>query len=276
METKHEIAARGPSAESRPQPAPQTAVEINHLSVSYHGRRVLEDVTLALPRGRITALIGPSGCGKTSLLSAVNRLSDLIAGCRVDGEVLIDGQDVRDGDVDAMLLRRRVGMIFQKPVPLPLSIRRNIDLPLREHGMRGRRERNQSIQRALEDVGLWPEVRQRLDEPALALSGGQQQRLCIARAAALDPEVLLLDEPCGSLDPLATDVIEQLLRSYRGRYTMLVVTHNLPQARRIADYVAFFWITGGVGRLIEHGPCRHIFESPRESLTEAYVTGRAG
>ena len=256
--------------------APQVFARVEQLSIRYGAKPALLDVSLALARARITALIGPSGCGKTSFLGALNRLNDLVPGCRVTGRVTIGALDVLAPGVDVVALRRRVGMIFQKPNPFPLSIRRNLELPLRELGLRERDELEAVIERALVDVGLWREVADRLDAPALSLSGGQQQRLCLARALALEPEALLLDEPCSALDPLASGVVEDLIASLRGRYTIVIVTHNLAQARRIADDAAFFWVQDGAGRLIESGSVRQIFEEPVEELTAAYVRGSRG
>lgn len=251
-------------------------IQVENLAVSYHGRQVLEGVSLDINKGCITALIGPSGCGKTSFLSTLNRLTDLIPGSRVHGNIRIDGVDVTDPRLDVLALRRKVGMIFQKPNPFPLSIRRNIEMPLREHGLRQRGDIDGRVERALRDVGLWEEVHDRLDTPALALSGGQQQRLCIARALALEPSILLMDEPCSALDPIASAVVEELIRSLCNRYTVVIVTHNLAQARRVANYAAFFWMTERVGKLIEFGRCQSLFDSPRHDLTAAYVTGISG
>lgn len=261
-----------------PLPASNTppALEIDALSVAYGGRAVLREVSLAAPAGSVTALVGPSGCGKTSLLNCLNRMTDLLPGCTVGGRVRLFGEDVLAPGRDLLALRRRVGMIFQRPNPFELSIRRNIDLPLRELGVRGARERVARVEQALRDVGLWPEVRHRLDHPALELSGGQRQRLCIARAVALEPQVLLMDEPCSSLDPQATAAIEALIESWRGRYTVLIVTHNLAQARRVADYTAVFWTEGGVGRLVEHGPTPAVFDAPRHPAAADYLAGRSG
>lgn len=251
-------------------------IQVENLCVSYHGKQVLEGVSLDINKGCITALIGPSGCGKTSFLSSLNRLSDLIPGSRVQGRIQIDGVDVTDPRLDVLALRRKVGMIFQKPNPFPLSIRRNIEMPLREHGLHQRGDIDERVERVLRDVGLWEEVRDRLDSPALALSGGQQQRLCIARALALEPSILLMDEPCSALDPIASAVVEELIRSLCNRYTVVIVTHNLAQARRVANYAAFFWMTERVGKLIEFGRCQSLFDSPRNDLTAAYVTGISG
>lgn len=251
-------------------------IQVENLSVSYHGKSVLEGVSLDINKGCITALIGPSGCGKTSFLSTLNRLTDLIPGSRVQGLIHIDGVDVTDPRLDVLTLRRKVGMIFQKPNPFPLSIRRNIEMPLREHGLRQRSNIDERVECALRDVGLWEEVRDRLDSSALALSGGQQQRLCIARALALEPSILLMDEPCSALDPIASAVVEELIQRLCNRYTVVIVTHNLAQARRVANYAAFFWMTERVGKLIEFGRCQSLFDSPSHDLTAAYVTGISG
>ena len=245
------------------------------LSVSYGDQTALKDVDLTMTEGRITALIGPSGCGKTSFLSCFNRMTDLIPGCRVSGSAAVGELDIFAPDTDVLDLRRRVGMVFQKPNPFPLSIRRNLELPLREQGVRGTRL-DEIVEDVLTGVGLWDEVKDRLDRPALALSGGQQQRLCIARALALEPEVLLCDEPCSALDPISSGVVEDLIADLRDRYTVVIVTHNLAQARRIADHVAFFWLRDGAGCLIEDGPGDTIFEAPRNELTAAYVHGARG
>ncbi len=251
-------------------------VQTEALGLHYGRKPAFLDVSLAVPRGAITAVIGPSGCGKSSFLACINRLSDLLPRCRVEGSVRIGETEVFDPGTDVVALRRRVGMIFQKPNPFPLSIRRNLELPLKEHGMRDRAERDAVIERTLTDVGLWQEVHDRLDASALGLSGGQQQRLCLARALALEPEVVLLDEPCSALDPIASGVVEDLIASLRGRYTVIIVTHNLAQARRIADRVVFFWVRDGVGRLIEEGAAEKIFEQPEDELTAAYVRGARG
>ena len=255
---------------------PESVIKIERASLSYNAKLALNDVSLNIYRGCVTALIGPSGCGKTSLLSTMNRLTDLIPGCAVRGRILIDDVDVFDGRVNVQALRRRVGMIFQKPNPFPLSIRRNLEMPLREHGVTSRADLDFRVERALTDTGLWDEVKDRLDAPALALSGGQQQRLCIARAVALEPSVLLMDEPCSALDPLSSAVVEDLIERLRGRYTVVIVTHNLAQARRIANYAAFFWVRERAGTLVEFDHCRKIFETPQHDLTAAYVNGVRG
>ncbi len=257
-------------------PAAPPHLRADSIEVHYGGKRALRGVSREIPSRRITALIGPSGCGKTSFLSTLNRLAELVPACRVGGRVWIGEQDVYARGVDPGALRRRVGMIFQKPNPFPLSIRRNIELPLLEQRRLPRAEREAVVEDVLERVGLWKEVRDRLDRSALALSGGQQQRLCLARALALEPEVLLLDEPCSALDPLSSATVEDPGASLRDRCTLVIVTHNLAQARRIADHVALFWVVDGSGTLIEHGPTEQIFGAPSHELTAAYVKGIRG
>jgi len=266
----------GPLQSGPPCCVPETVIRVEDLGIHYGGQAALDGVSLDIYRGCITALIGPSGCGKTSFLSALNRLTDLVANCRVTGRIHIDGADIRDPMTDVLALRRKVGMVFQKPTPFPFSIRRNLTLPLQEHGITNRAEIESISERVLRDVGLWEEVRDRLDAPALGLSGGQRQRLCIARALALDPEILLMDEPCSALDPIASGVVEELIARLRGRYTVVIVTHNLAQARRIANYAAFFWMRERAGSLVEFGQCRQVFEAPAHALTAAYVNGVKG
>ena len=261
--------------------APQTPVdlapmlELREVGVWYGAHCAVRDVSLVAPRGSITALIGPSGCGKTSLLNCMNRLCELVPGCHMSGQMFVGGRDTHEPGLDLLALRRRVGMIFQKPNPFPLSIRRNVELALIEHGY-GRAERAGMIEQALRDAGLWDEVKDRLDSPAMSLFGGQKQRLCIARAIALSPEVLLMDEPCSALDPISSAVVENLILRLKQRYTVLVVTHNLAQARRIADLCGVFWVREGCGRLIEFGPAAEVFGAPRDPLTAAYVQGLSG
>ncbi len=262
-----------PVREAAGSPA-TTIIETRQLSVRYGARKALTGVDMQLRRGRITAIIGPSGCGKSSFLNCLNRLTDLIPGCEVGGDIHLEGEPIGGDAVDLISLRRHVGMIFQKPNPFPLSIARNLDLPLRELGLRKATDRRDRAVWALEQAGLWAEVCNRLDAPALSLSGGQQQRLCIARAIALAPAVLLMDEPCSALDPIASERIEALIQELSGRYTVVVVTHNLAQARRIADDTALFWFQDGTGRLIEMGRTAQMFEQPRHELTRAYVNGR--
>lgn len=251
-------------------------IDVADLSVSYHGKLVLSDVSIPIHRGCITALIGPSGCGKSSFLSTLSRMSDLIPGCKVSGKVSLQGQDIYARGVDVLGLRREVGMIFQRPNPFPLSIRANIAMPLREHGVTKRSELNERVCQALQDVGLWQEVHDRLDTSALALSGGQQQRLCIARALALRPSVLLMDEPCSALDPISSRVIEELILRLTPRYTVVIVTHNLAQAKRISDFAAMFWTRGHIGTVIEFGQAEQVFGAPHHELTAAYISGAQG
>ncbi len=255
---------------------PTPLLRVRDLTLGYGGKTVLSQVSLDIYKGCITALIGPSGCGKTSFLSALNRLTDHYDNAQVNGQILFDGQDVLHDPVDTLRLRRRIGMIFQRPNPFPLSIWRNLELPLKEHGVRDRQVRTKKIEKALMDVGLWEEVSDRLHASALALSGGQQQRLCIARALVLEPEILLMDEPCSALDPISSGVVEALILRLRERYTVVIVTHNLAQARRVANYAGFFWMTERVGKLIEFGQCRHLFEAPVHELTAAYISGAQG
>lgn len=256
--------------------ASQPLIQTENLTLQYGQKTAFANVTLDIKAGEIAALVGPSGCGKTSFLSCLNRLTDLIPHTRVRGQIQIGSVDVLNPKTDAIALRRKVGMIFQKPNPFPLSIWKNLELPLREQGIRNRNQIDEIVETTLKDVGLWDEVKDRLHTSALALSGGQQQRLCLARALGLQPEVLLLDEPCSALDPISSGVIEDLMASWRGRYTLLIVTHNLAQAKRIAERVALFWVHDGVGQLIESGTVAQIFESPQNPLTVAYVTGARG
>ncbi|MDM9584352.1 phosphate ABC transporter ATP-binding protein [Nostoc sp. GT001] len=250
-------------------------IETENLTLQYGQKTAFANVNLSVNLGEILALVGPSGCGKTSFLSCLNRLTDMIPQCRVKGRIRIGSLEVLNAKTNANALRRQVGMIFQKPNPFPLSIWKNLELPLREHGIR-KEQIDAIVETSLKDVGLWDEVKDRLQTSALALSGGQQQRLCIARALALQPEILLLDEPCSALDPIASGIVEDLITSLRQRYTLLIVTHNLAQAKRIADRVALFWVQSGVGQLIESGSVEQIFEYPQHPLTAAYVTGARG
>lgn len=251
-------------------------IETRGLSVFYGPQAAIRDATLAVPQGQITAIVGPSGCGKSSFLSALNRMTDLIDGARIEGEVSIGCCDIHGSSMSPAELRRCVGMIFQKPNPFPLSIRKNIQLALREHGMKDRQLLNETTERVLRDVGLWDEVEDRLDSSATKLSGGQQQRLCIARALALEPKVLLMDEPCSALDPIASAKVESLIERLRGDYTIVVVTHNLAQARRIADNLAVFWLRDGAGVIIEQGPAEQLFQNATDKTAAAYLAGARG
>ena len=249
---------------------------IQGLGVSYAGRRVLADVSMNIMKDQITALIGPSGCGKSTFLSCLNRMIDMVPHSCVTGQVVMQGDDIYAPQVQPVMLRRRVGMVFQRPNPFPLSIRKNLELPLREMGLRGRDALDERVESALRDVGLWGEVKDQLNQSALALSGGQQQRLCIARALVLQPSTVLLDEPCSALDPISSGAVEDLIAQLRGRYTVVVVTHNLAQARRIADEVALFWLREGCGALIEFGSAQQMFTTPSHRLTCEYICGMRG
>lgn len=247
------------------------AVEVGNLSIHYGRHKVVDDVSFSVPRNSVTALIGPSGCGKSSILQSMNRLSHLIPGCRVSGDVRYSWLDNALLARDPILLRRHVGMLFQRPNPFPFSVWKNIEFGLRQHGIRSRTEISDRIEASLREVGLWSEISDRLSMPALSLSGGQQQRLCLARALALEPSVLLMDEPCSALDPMSTQRIEALIGELSRTRTIVLVTHSLRQARRVADAVALFWKVGESGRLIEHGSVDDVFERPRQPLTRTYL-----
>lgn len=249
---------------------------LSGVSVHYRDFAALRDVNVTIPDCGITALVGPSGCGKSSLLNAINRLTDLIPGCRVEGSIHDgSGTELTDPRLDVLALRRRIGMVFQKPNPFPHSIRRNFEIPLREHGL-PRARVNEVMEKNLREVGLWAEVSSRLDESALKLSGGQQQRLCIARALALDPEVILFDEPCSALDPISSAVVEEHIAALRGRVTVVIVTHNLAQARRIADRVGVFWIRNGAGTIVEEGEVEAVFGGANDAEARRYLEGVSG
>ncbi len=265
-----------PYLSTQPCCEPTTHVQAKNLSIRYQDHIALQHVDLQINTGCITALVGPSGCGKTSFLMSINRLTDLIPGCHVSGQLRLNEIDLLAPSTNLLCLRRQVGMIFQKPVVFPFSIRKNLEIALREHGMHDRTQLASTIESTLQQVGLWNEVKDRLNHPAQALSGGQQQRLCLARALVLSPEILLLDEPCSALDPISSGIVEDLIVSLRGQYTMVIVTHNLAQARRMADHVAFFWSINDIGQLIEQGPAHTIFEAPQHQLTAAYISGARG
>jgi phosphate transport system ATP-binding protein len=252
--------------------APAIKLEARRLNVRYGHHRVVKDLTARISERRLTALIGPSGCGKSTLLRVFNRMNDLIPGCRVDGEAALDGQPLYGPGVDLEALRRRVGMVFQRPNPFPLSILDNVAYGPGLHAPIGRAERRAVAERCLAAVGLWDDLAARLDASALDLSPEQAQRLCIARAIAVEPEVLLMDEPCSALDPIATARIEELMRQLTRRYTLLVVTHNMQQAARVSDETGFMLL----GELVEMGPTAQVFTHPRDPRTEEYVTGRYG
>jgi phosphate transport system ATP-binding protein len=251
---------------------PRPKMEAQKIEISYGPKVAVKDVSLALPEHRVTALIGPSGCGKSTFLRALNRMNDLIPGASMRGEVLLDGESVVAGKLDVVELRRRVGMVFQKSNPFPKSIFENVAYGLRVAGQEEKGFLLERIERSLRGAALWDEVKDRLHESAMGLSGGQQQRLCIARALAIEPEVLLMDEPASALDPIATAKIEDLIHELKDRYTIAIVTHNMQQAARVSDQTAFFYM----GELVEVGPTEQIFTNPREPRTEDYVTGKFG
>ncbi len=252
--------------------AEEAVLEVVNFRLWYGQAQALHDITMTIPKGKVTALIGPSGCGKSTLLRSVNRLNDLIDSIRIEGDMRLNGDSIYDRRVDVIELRKRMGMVFQKSNPFPMSIYENVVYALRIDGERDRRVLDEVCERSLRGAALWDEVKDRLQESALGLSGGQQQRLCIARAIAAEPEVLLMDEPCSALDPIATSKIEDLIHDLKGSYTVLIVTHNMQQASRTSDYTAFMYL----GRLIEYGPTEDIFLHPRLKETEDYVTGRFG
>jgi phosphate transport system ATP-binding protein len=247
-------------------------VRAEGFSVFYRSNQAVKQVTMGIGIGQVTAIIGPSGCGKSTLLRAINRMNDLVPGCRAEGRLLFDGQHIYAPDVDVVTLRRRVGMVFQKPNPFPKAIFDNVAYGPRLHGQLAQRELEEVVERSLTDAALWDEVKDRLQQNALGLSGGQQQRLCIARALAVNPEILLMDEPTSALDPRATQRIEDLIDDLRGRYTIIVVTHNMQQAARVSNFTAFMY----EGSLVECGPTSDIFTKPKEKRTEDYITGRFG
>ena len=261
------------SSEVHPELRDEDAVlEMEHFNLWYGAKQALFDINMRIPRGKVTALIGPSGCGKSTLIRSVNRLNDLIDVVRIEGDMLLDGDSIYGPGVDVIELRRRMGMVFQKPNPFPMSIVENVAYPLKIDGERNRNVLRSVCERSLQGAALWGEVRDRLSESALGLSGGQQQRLCIARAIAAEPEVLLMDEPCSALDPIATGKIEELIHKLRGDYSILIVTHNMQQASRVSDYTAFMYL----GQLVEYGPTAELFTNPRLKETEDYITGRFG
>jgi phosphate transport system ATP-binding protein len=247
-------------------------VEIEHLSLWYGEKLALKDISMSVPKHRVTAYIGPSGCGKSTLLRCVNRLNDLVDGVRTAGVIRIGGTDIHDPALDVVELRRRVGMVFQKSNPFPKSVFENVAYGPRILGVGSRADLEGIVERSLKAAALWDEVYDRLNESALGLSGGQQQRLCIARAIAVEPDVLLMDEPCSALDPIATAKIEELMLELKNSYTIVIVTHNMQQAARVSDYTGFMLL----GELVEFGITRELFTNPRDKRTEDYITGRFG
>jgi len=242
------------------------------LSLWYSEKQALYEISMKIPRHQITAFIGPSGCGKSTLLRCFNRMNDLVDGVRTSGSINFEGQNIFDPSVEVNSLRKRIGMVFQKSNPFPKSIYENIAYGLRIHGVRRKAELDEMVERSLRGAALWDEVKDRLGESALGMSGGQQQRLCIARAIAIEPEVILLDEPCSALDPIATARIEELMQELKDRYTLVIVTHNMQQASRVSDLTAFMYL----GRMIEYGKTEKLFLNPMKKQTEDYITGRFG
>ena len=245
--------------------------EISNLDLFYGDFKALKNINLNITEGDITAFIGPSGCGKSTLLKSLNRMNDLVEGCRITGKVLLDGEDIY-GSMDLNHLRKRVGMVFQKPNPFPMSIYDNVAYGPRTHGIRSKVKLDEIVEKALRDAAIWDEVKDRLKKNALGMSGGQQQRLCIARALAVQPEVLLMDEPTSALDPISTSRIEELAVELKKEYTIIMVTHNMQQAVRISDKTAFFLL----GEVVEYGDTEQIFSMPKDKRTEDYITGRFG
>ncbi|MEE9394079.1 MAG: phosphate ABC transporter ATP-binding protein PstB [Planctomycetota bacterium] len=250
----------------------ESTLAVENFQLWYGDKQALFDINMKVPKGKVTALIGPSGCGKSTLLRSVNRMNDLIPSVRYEGDMKLGGASVYDSNIDVIELRKRMGMVFQKSNPFPMSIFENVAYPLRIDGERDKIVLADVVERSLRGAAIWDEVKDRLKESALGLSGGQQQRLCIARAIAAEPEVLLMDEPCSALDPIATSKIENLIEELRGDYTILMVTHNMQQAARASDYCAFMYL----GQIVEFGPTMTLFNKPLLEETESYITGRFG
>jgi phosphate transport system ATP-binding protein len=247
-------------------------VEVKELNVWFKENHVLKDVSLAMNDRAVTAIMGPSGCGKTTLIRSLNRMNDIISGSRTSGAIYLDGQNIYDEDMNVYEVRKRIGMVFQRPNPFPKSIFDNVAFGPKIHKMAGGAKLAEIVENSLKGAALWDEVKDRLNDNAFGLSGGQQQRLCIARALAVEPEVILMDEPCSALDPAATAKVESLIRALSEKYTVIIVTHNLQQAARVSDFTAFMY----VGQLIEYGETTGVFENPKSELTEKYITGKFG
>ena len=247
-------------------------INIENLDLYYGDFHALHGISMAIEPNEITAFIGPSGCGKSTLLKSLNRMNDMVEGCKITGSITLDGQDIFGQDLDVNVLRKRVGMVFQKPNPFPMSVYDNVAYGPRIHGIKNKKQLDEIVERALKNAAIWDELKDRLKKSALGLSGGQQQRLCIARALACDPEVLLMDEPTSALDPISTSKIEDLVIELKKKYTVVIVTHNMKQAVRISDKTAFFLL----GDLVEYGKTDEIFSNPKNKKTENYITGRFG
>ena len=250
----------------------QTALEIRNLDLFYAEKQALSNVSMKIPKGQVTAFIGPSGCGKSTLLRCINRMNDLVDSCRIEGEILLQNENIYDKRVDVAALRRNVGMVFQRPNPFPKSIYENVVYGLRLQGIKDKRQLDEVVERSLRGAAIWDEVKDRLHDSAFGLSGGQQQRLVIARSIAIEPEVLLLDEPTSALDPISTLVIEELINDLKDKYTVVIVTHNMQQAARVSDQTAFMYM----GELIEYADTNTLFTTPSKKKTEDYITGRYG
>ncbi|MCD6109024.1 MAG: phosphate ABC transporter ATP-binding protein [Thermoplasmata archaeon] len=253
-------------------PRSNYVIETVDLNLWYGGNHVLKGICMKVMRNKVIALIGPSGCGKSTLIRCFNRMNDVIDNCRIKGTVFFNGKDIYDPNTDVVAIRKKIGMVFQKPNPFPKSIYENVAYGPRVHGINDGKTLDKIVEKSLKSAVLWDEVKDRLDVSAMSLSGGQQQRLCIARALAIEPEVILMDEPCSALDPIATTKIEDLINDLKKRYTVVIVTHNMQQAARVSDYTGFLYL----GQLIEFGPTKQIFKNPQEELTERYITGRFG
>jgi phosphate transport system ATP-binding protein len=252
--------------------APDPIISTRDLNLWYSDIHALQSISMKISKNHVTALIGPSGCGKSTLLRCFNRLNDLIDCVKISGEILLDNENIQSAGTDVVLLRKKVGMVFQKPNPFPKSVYENVAYGPRVHGVKDKAELDKIVEQSLRHAAIWDEVKDRLNDSALGLSGGQQQRLCIARTLAVEPEVILMDEPCSALDPIATAKIEKLIDILKRDYTVIIVTHNMQQAARVSDYTGFMYL----GKLIEFGQTKQIFENPQEDLTENYITGRFG
>ncbi|MEW6981638.1 phosphate ABC transporter ATP-binding protein PstB [Colwelliaceae bacterium 6471] len=250
----------------------QVALDVNNLNLYYGEKQALNNITMSIPKGQVTAFIGPSGCGKSTLLRCINRMNDLVEHCRIEGQINLHGENIYDRHVDVAALRRKVGMVFQRPNPFPKTIYENVVYGLRITGNNNRRSLDEAVEKALKSAALWEEVKDRLHDSALGLSGGQQQRLVIARAIAIEPEVLLLDEPTSALDPISTLTIEELINDLKKQFTVVIVTHNMQQAARVSDQTAFMYM----GDLIEYSDTNTLFTTPAKKKTEDYITGRYG
>jgi phosphate transport system ATP-binding protein len=247
-------------------------IKTEKLNLWYGEKQALHDINMEVYPNKVTALIGPSGCGKSTLIRCFNRMNDVIPTCKITGDVIFDGENIYDPSVDVVSVRKKIGMVFQKPNPFPKSVYENIAYGPRVSGVKDKKELDDIVEKSINNAALWEEVQDRLHESAMGLSGGQQQRLCIARALAIEPEIILMDEPCSALDPIATAKIEDLINTLKQKYTVIIVTHNMQQAARVSDFAAYMYL----GKLIEFGKTKQIFENPKEELTENYITGRFG